>query len=838
MAPRARGERGCQVTPLDRFLEKLDGVKVCGAGWTARCPAHEDRNPSLSVSAGADGRVLVKCHRGCAAAAVCAALGLSLRDLMPDTNEPSATFGGQAPGGRAPNVYPTAEAALESLKAKLGASCRTWTYHDPAGRPVGLVARWDTERGKDIRPVSRCADGWAVAAMPGPRPLYGLPSLSQPGPVLVVEGEPCADAARALGFVSTTSVGGAQAAKRSDWSPLAGREVYVLPDHDDAGRKYASDVAHVLARVRPCPTVKVLDPAAVFGRADLPPGYDLADALSECKTDGQRDQLRSRVESAARAAGPDVPEPDAADEPPRPFPVGSLPQPIRRFVTAGARAIGCDVSYLVLPLLVALASAIGMTRRLELKRGWSAPAIIWAVIVGESGTSKTPAFALVMRPVRERQRRALERYAEECRQYESDLARWEKELAAWKKDKHAADDPPEKPTPPRCERLMVSDTTVEALAPILMDNPRGVMLARDELAGWLGSFDRYAGKGKAGADAANWLSMFNAETIIVDRKTGLPRTIHVPQAAVCVTGGIQPGILRRALSAEHRESGLAARLLVSWPARKVKKWTEADIDPRAEAELVALFDRLYELQPADGGDGPPRPVLLQLDSGAKAAWVAYYDAHAAEQAGLTGDLAAAWSKLEEYAPRLALVVHLTRWAAGDPSLADACTVDATSMRAGITMAEWFKHEARRVYEMLSEPDADADRRRLVEWLGRRGGSATAREVQQGCRWLKAPGTAEAALEDLVKTGRGSWRPPGTTTSGGRPTRVFVLSTPSTVYETPATHVESEGFVDVDTVDATAAPVSEPEPFPFGANNPDDPDGDRLFTNPEARGLPD
>src|SRR5262249_21903285 len=202
--------------------------------------------------------------------------------------------------------------------------------------------------------------------------------------------------------------------------------------------------------------------------------------------------------------------------------------------------------------------------------------------------------------------------------------------------------------------------------PILLANPRGLLLARDELAGWIGSFDRYAGKGKAGADSANWLSMFNAESIIVDRKTGIPRTIHVPQAAVCVSGGIQPAILPRARGGDPREPGLAARMLLTCPPRKAKRWTEADIDPSAEAELVKLFDRLYELQPTAGDEGEPRPVLVRLSADAKGAWRAYYNANAVEQVDLTGDMAAAWSKLEEYAARLALVVHFTRWAAGDP----------------------------------------------------------------------------------------------------------------------------------------------------------------------------
>ena len=81
-----------------------------------------------------------------------------------------------------------------------------------------------------------------------------------------------------------------------------------------------------------------------------------------------------------------------------PFPVDALPEPIRGFVAAGAKAIGCDASFIALPLLTAMAAAIGNTRRIQLKRGWTAPAILWVAIVGESGTAKTPAFKLACGP--------------------------------------------------------------------------------------------------------------------------------------------------------------------------------------------------------------------------------------------------------------------------------------------------------------------------------------------------------------------------------------------------------------------------------------------------------
>src|SRR5262249_49328763 len=152
-----------------------------------------------------------------------------------------------------------------------------------------------------------------------------------------------------------------------------------------------------------------------------------------------------------------------------------------------------------------------------------------------------------------------------------------------------------------------------------------------------------------------------------------------------------------------------ARLLLTCPPRQARRWTEAGIDPDLEAKLARLVDRLYKLQPTTGDDGEPRPVLLRLDAAAQAAWETYYNTHAVEQAELTGDLAAAWSKLEEYAARLTLVIHCARWAADDTGTDDARTgmkgmhkdmVDTASMNAGITLAQWFKHEARRVYAML------------------------------------------------------------------------------------------------------------------------------------------
>src|SRR5262249_19677287 len=117
--------------------------------------------------------------------------------------------------------------------------------------------------------------------------------------------------------------------------------------------------------------------------------------------------------------------------------------------------------------------------------------------------------------------------------------------------------------------------------------------------------------------------------------------------------------------------------------------------------------------------------------------------------------------------------------------------------------------------------------RLVDWIGRKGGTVTPREVQQGCRWLKDPGAAETALEELVKAQRGIWRNVPTTAKGGRPARAFVLFTPSTAYKTLADPEESDGCVDVDSVDAAEkeTPSRDGEDGLFDNPTPAGPYGD-------------
>ncbi|MDC0307711.1 YfjI family protein [Planctomycetaceae bacterium] len=450
-----------------------------------------------------------------------------------------------------------------------------------------------------------------------------------------------------------------------------------------------------------------------------------------------------------------------------PFPVDELPIEVASLVCEAATSIGCDPAMVAVPALAAMAGAIGRSRSLLVKQGWFVPPVIWLAVVAESGSSKTPAIKAALAPLRDAAREAIERNHQLLTEWEAALADYDAELKAWKKNKaDAGEEMPAKPTAPILTRYIVSDATVESLAPILLDNPRGLLLDRDELATWLGSFDRYSG-GK-GADAGAWLSMHSAEGFTIDRKTGR-RTIHVPAAAVSIIGGIQPAILREHLAGEHRQNGLSARLLMTAPPQSPKVWRDDEISEATMETYAGFIRRLLALWMPEGPHGP-QPVYVEISGAAKAHYQQWYNSHNREASEQTGELRAAYSKIEELPLRLALILHC------------ATTEDETepihpeTMRAAIRIADWFKGEAVRVREIMAGASVENAQAELIQWIQRQGGEVTVRELQQSKRKLyPSSDDAESALRELSQSGIGTWETLPAGPQGGHPKTVFRLA---------------------------------------------------------------
>lgn len=210
-----------------------------------------------------------------------------------------------------PTTFATADAATAALdrfmhKRHQAYCVCHWDYHSPDGNRVAVVVRYESDGKKTYRPVSKHDDGWHWGDPPGLWPLYGLAELgSQPGTVFIVEGEKCSDAVKWLGLQPVTSAHGARSAAKTDWSPLAGADrVVILPDNDDAGRRYADDVEAIVSGLGVA-DVRLLE------LPGLPPGGDVCDWIATQQR--PPDELCLELERLADQTTPIEP-----DEPERP----------------------------------------------------------------------------------------------------------------------------------------------------------------------------------------------------------------------------------------------------------------------------------------------------------------------------------------------------------------------------------------------------------------------------------------------------------------------------------------------------------------------------------------
>jgi len=213
------------------FLSKLSGVRQTGSGWQAQCPCRDDdRNPSLSIGEGQDGKVLVTCHRGggCNVEQICFAVGMKVSDLMP----PSIDF-----------VKPKDKPTL----------VKTYDFVDENGVLLFQKLRYlnsdGTKTFKQRKPGPTHGE-WVYSLGDTPKVLYNLPAVlaarASGTPIWVVEGEKDADTLTALGFCATTMPGGAGKWLDIHTAALAGAVVDIISDNDLPGRGHALKVLAAL----------------------------------------------------------------------------------------------------------------------------------------------------------------------------------------------------------------------------------------------------------------------------------------------------------------------------------------------------------------------------------------------------------------------------------------------------------------------------------------------------------------------------------------------------------------------------------------------------------------
>jgi 5S rRNA maturation endonuclease (ribonuclease M5) len=647
----------------------------------------------------------------------------------------------------------------------------TYDYTNGTGELVYQACRYDPKDFRQRRPDGKGRWIWNVRGVQ--RVLYRLPEIIKASTVCVTEGEKDADNLAALGFMATTNVGGAGKWRDEYSETLRNRDVIILGDADETGRAHVAQVVRSL-RGKACSIKVVTLPDECHDISDyiesLPKGA-AAKAIDEL-IQAAPDYVDVDAQSTCEISGPsELPPPPAPYQPP---PLDLLPSELQDYVHDAAESINVDVAFILLPVLSSLGTAIGNSRSILLKRGFTQPPIIWTGTIGPSGSRKSPSLDLGCLAVMEHERELMQQNKEAAEIYADELAQWESE-----RRKNGGSKPEE---PSFCTGTC-DDLTIEVLADILMANPRGVLVRKDELSHWLASFDQY--KNARGSDVSRWLTLHTAAPLAVDRRTD-HRHYRIFNPRVSLTGGIQPKILWRVLTPEFFERGLPARFVFAYPRFRQDKWSEATVSEKRQAQVLELFAELWLLQPESDG----RPVLLRLSPDAKAVFIEFYNECGEAALEASEHEEAAWGKLTGYGARFALVSQLAHDQRAE-------VVTGAVMQVACDLARWSGRESARIYDVLAETQEQREQRELVDFIERRDGCVTTRDAMQNYWPLRNDrDEAERQLTALVKKGFGKWED-SRSAGRGRPTRRFRLLRTSTSTEMANSRGKSANCVDVD-----------------------------------------
>lgn len=445
--------------------------------------------------------------------------------------------------------------------------------------------------------------------------------------------------------------------------------------------------------------------------------------------------------------------------------------------TKGAAASkGAPPDYVIASLLSVCGSLIGNTRWSSPWSGWAEPPVVWSVLIGNPSAGKSPAMDAVLVPLKRVEREMRE-------EAHSDLSEWRAKAevaklaeSAWKESVKAAikagDEPPQRPSSadpgaePHMPRLAVSDATVEKLAVIMAGQPRGTLMARDELAGWLGNMSRYSG----GSDRPFWLEAYGGRAFSVERMGRDP--VYIDCLTIGVLGGIQPDRLRSLLM-KTDDDGLLARLLPVWPNPAPVKRPDCLHD---EAFIENAFKRLLTLKMPTDEEGHQRPWFIPFTEDARDLLDGFRQFVREKEAGSEGLLLSFIGKMPGMAVRLSLVLGMMEWASGEADEPSMITVHHFG-RAAHLVSEYLLPMARRSYADRAGNAAQRSARALAALIREaRWEQFTARDVRRKQRsHLQGMETINPALRvlenaDLVKLIE---VPPGP--KGGAPKRLYSVN---------------------------------------------------------------
>lgn len=629
-----------------------------------------------------------------------------------------------------PAGAPDLDASTIARNAGDGFSYSTgWRYRDADGRLVGWVIRYDRPANghaadKEVKPFTycQCPDGrqeWRSKGFPEPRPLYGLDRIAAraEAKVLVVEGEKAADAAakRFPEYVATTSPGGSNAAGKADWSSLKGRTVTIWPDADDAGARYADDVADAARRAGAASVHTVKLPLG------LPHGWDLADDLPPPISEADIAEALSNAKPAA-ADGPIplFPPVPLAER----FPLEALGPVLSRAAAAISRKIQVPEAIAAQSVLAAAALASQAHADVMLPYGQKRPLSLFFVTVASSGDRKSTADNEALWPIRKREQVLKDEHDAAYKEWviaTSAYGAEKKKIEANKSldfvgRKHALAALGPEPERPLHPFLTAPEPTIEGLVKAWAAAPPALGIFTSEGGQFVGGHGMLADNRLK--TAASYSEIWDGQPIKRVRSLdgvsvlfGRRLSMHLMVQQEAAAQFLADPLLR--------DQGLLSRVLVAAPesiaGTRFYRETAPDDDSAIKAYGARILSILQSPWPMTQGSRIElEPRVLSITDEAASSWRSFYD-HVERQCGPGNELRPIQdfaAKAAEHAARIAGVLTIVE-------NHDADEIGTDAMHSALTLVDWYVAEAVRLQRAARTSPKLLLAQQLLDWLRQR-----------------------------------------------------------------------------------------------------------------------
>ena len=414
------------------------------------------------------------------------------------------------------------------------------------------------------------------------------------------------------------------------------------------------------------------------------------------------------------------------------FPLEIFPKAIRDIIEALEEYENYNVDFTSASFLTVFAAAMGNTWSVRFMTGWISRPIIYMVLVGSPSCGKTPPLQQAVAPLLKLDGEYDMIYCKEMETYR----RWER-MSAKQREKHSL---PEEMKMPQRKCHVVVDSTVEALIGALRDNPRGVLIYKDEIDSLLSNFNRYNG-----SDEGYFLSLFSGTPFKYSRKSNNEH-IFLANPYCSIIGTTQPGRLGEQFGGKRMMNGFSSRFLKVYPEiDKMPSWNDTAMPDSVLEEWERIIRKVVAATPSTDQEGKATSIELLFSQESKLRIIQWKDEVNNKVYAETDSDAvrALCGKLETYLVRFCLVIQIMHCICGESGMDK---IEPGTAELAIRLTEYFRNMESRIAPEIETGILD---NRFTELLGNLRDSFTTAEAVREALQL---GISESSVKRFLRDG--------------------------------------------------------------------------------------